>query len=334
MDWFESSGLAPSTVQLYTTRIRKWLAIDPTQTIDTVLLFPDVSIRLLVRHLRLREVNENKSDICTPSNVHNYLASVVAVLRHCPQVAPLVPDPKRYLEVWTQIMDTNSQTIRDRRYKQMPTVKQEQRGGSHLTFQQLSQKTLDTDVPLMDRLLLAFYTMIYPVRADYYATEIVYGDQEPQQPNFIRIKNVPTPLSLTIEHRGCSLTLREFKTSKRYGQIHHEELPDALQTLLYASLLHCPRSYLFERSPGIPYTRNKFSQWASARFQDLFGVALNLTIVRHLFISTLSMELPADELKQIGDLMGHSLPMQKLYKWDMGDQKENDEDEEDVDDCV
>ena len=45
------------------------------------------------------------------------------------------------------------------------------------------------------------------------------------------------------------------------------------------------------------------------------GVELNLTIVRHLFISTISMELPAHELKRIGDLMGHSFAQQKLYKW-------------------
>jgi hypothetical protein len=42
---------------------------------------------------------------------------------------------------------------------------------------------------------------------------------------------------------------------------------------------------------------------------------MTLTLIRHQFISTLSMELPANELEAIGRLMGHSLSVQKLYKW-------------------
>jgi len=45
---------------------------------------------------------------------------------------------------------------------------------------------------------------------------------------------------------------------------------------------------------------------------------MTLTLIRHQFISTLSLDTPATELEKIGRLMGHSLTTQQLYKWKTG----------------
>jgi hypothetical protein len=169
-------------------------------------------------------------------------------------------------------------------------------------------------------LLLSMYTYLYPVRADYFATEIVQQGADPSVPNYLRIHS---------DH--SELVLRDFKTAKAYPPIHYERLPDPLHQLLLASLQSHPRKYLFEKPNGKPYTRNTFSQWASGILRELFGVELTLTIIRHLFLSTLSMDLPVTELERIGKLMGHSLTLQRLYKWHPEhDKKAEEESEEDT----
>jgi hypothetical protein len=199
--------------------------------------------------------------------------------------------------------------MKDRFKQQMPTEIQSKKGGSCLTFDKLIQKRDCGELDMYSHLLLSMYTYIYPVRADYYATEIVYDDAEPNVPNYIRIRGDQS-----------ELMIRDFKTSKLYTSIHYPRLPDTLHQIILQSLQKEPRTYLFQKPNGKPYTRNTFSQWASRTLHALFGVEMTLTLIRHQFISTLSLDTPAVELERIGRLMGHSLSTQQLYKWKGGEE--------------
>lgn len=306
MSFFQDSSLAQSTVDLYDTRLKRWIPLLPVQSIDFLVLHPKQSLKLLITHLKQSEKDTERKR-CTFTNLKNFIAAVVAVLRYSPHVMPTLPKRIDFYQLWLQLLDQANQPMKDRRLKQTPTEQQSQCGGSRLTYQDLLRKRdsmMETDRLSSSFLLLAMYTYLYPVRADYYALQVVRDLEEPSVPNYIRIHS---------DH--IELVLRHFKTSRYYKQIRYEAIPAELEVILRQSLDVCPRQYVFETSRGIPYTRLRFSEWASGTLQKLFGVELNLTMIRHLFISSLSMETPAVELKKISDLMGHSLGEQRLYKW-------------------
>ena len=303
MTFFINTLLSPNTIHRYDTCINKWLLLVPLQSVDFIILFPKQSIALLIRHLLHREQTEQKL-ICTHTNIRHYLAAILAVLRYSPHVAPTIPNRMEYYQLWLKIQDDNSKPMFDRRLQQLPTVKQSEKGGSKLSYSDLIAKRDSGTLDMYSQLLLAMYTYLYPVRADYFATQIIYNNETPTSPNYIRMTDSSAELMLT-----------EFKTAKQFKQIHYPTVPHDLFLLLQQSLKNTPRQYLFVGNNSKPFTRVRYSQWAAELLEKTMGVELNLTIVRHLFISTISMELPAHELKRIGDLMGHSFAQQKLYKW-------------------
>jgi len=303
MNFFQTIHLSQTSIDTYNIRINKWINLVPTKNIQFIIFFPDVSIKLLLRYLKNGEKIESKNNICTPTNIHLYLSAIIAFLKYSENICIYIPDRVDYFNLWTNICEQNSKPIRERRFKQMPTVNQELRGGSKLTFQHLIEKRDSPELSHFQHLLLSMYTYIYPVRADYFSTELIKNDEIPNMPNYIRFKDGYAELMLT-----------DFKTVKRFKHIHYPKLPDKLYAVILKSITEHPRKYLFE-CEGCPYSRNRFSNWASEQLRIIFKVDLNLTMIRHLFISTISMELPAEELQKIGNLMGHSLSIQKLYKW-------------------
>jgi hypothetical protein len=321
MEYFTTPQLSKTTSDMYTTRIQKWLKLVPDESIEFIILFPRLSLQRLILHLKQREAQEKRS-ICTLPNVRNYITSIIAILRYSPHIAPTIPDRIEYHSTWVSLRNQVAQPIYDRQIQERPTEKQEMRGGSKLAFEDLIKKRDSPDLEMIPRLLLAMYTYLYPVRADYYAMEIVTGDKEPSYPNYLR-----------ISQESSELILRDFKTARFFPPIHYPRIPDELHHLITASLQEKPRSFLFESSEGKPYTRTRFSQWASATLCQLFGMELNLTMIRHHFISTLSMDTPLEELQRIGNLMGHSIARQRLYKWREAEEQEEsvseDSDEED-----
>lgn len=320
MEYFTTPQLSKTTSDMYTTRIHKWLKLVPEESIEFIILFPKLSIQRLILHLKQRESHE-KRPICTLPNVRNYITSIIAILRYSSHVAPTIPDRIAYHSTWVSLRNQVAQPIYDRQIQERPTEKQEMRGGSKLSFADLIKKRDHPDLPTSSRLLLAMYTYLYPVRADYYATEIVMGDKDPTYPNYLR-----------ISQESSELVLRDFKTAKFFPPIHYPRIPDELHHMIVTSLQEKPRSFLFESSEGKSYTRTRFSQWASATLCQLFGVELNLTMIRHHFISTLSMDTPLEELQRIGNLMGHSIARQRLYKWREEKQDEVSDEESDEED--
>jgi integrase len=317
MNYFTTPLLCQNTIDLYNTRINKWRDIVPHKSLDYIIMFPDHSLKLLIQHLKRREKIESKTNICTRTNLHAYIIAITAILKYSAQLLSLVSNIPTYHEIWSNLININIKPVQDRRNKQMPTMRQENKGALKVTYNDIITKRDCGELSHYEHLLLSMYTYIYPVRADYFATHIVNDDNVPETPNYIRLKD-----------GSAELVITDFKTSKRYKQIHYPKLPSELYKIIIKSLEEHPRKYLFEFK-GQFYSRNRFSNWAAAKLKKLFGEEINLTIIRHLFISTLSMELSADELEKIGNLMGHSIAIQRLYKWHQTEDDESDIDEDD-----
>jgi len=316
MNYFDGNDqLAPSSIILYNSRLTKWISLMPKEKQDLlhILLYPHESITYLAQ---LDKTNH--------ANLHTYYTAIKAYLYHTKYISILINKNtlQTLHEAWSKILNDNHAHILHRRFQHKPTALQEKKGGTKLTYQDIVTKRDELETGSISKLLLAFYTYLPPVRADYGAVEIVHKEEEATSPNYIRI--------IDEGHAVCILT--EFKTAKRYKKIENQ-LPDTLLQELQASLLKQPRTHLFVNQNNKPFTRNAFTVWTKRILSKLFDTQLTLVIVRHLFLSTLDYnKLTTEELVELGNKMGHSIHTQRDYVWKKDSEDNESEDgEEDTD---
>lgn len=302
MNFFEKAELSDTSKKMYSRSIDKWLSAMPPKLrkIEILLSTPDKSYELLKQSLT--------SD--TPETRHIYLSSVMAIFRHCPDIYKNIPDIEQNKNRWEQLVKSNSQPIIERRMENRPTVMQEQKGGSHLTFNDICQKRLELEKGSIGRLLISMYILIPSVRADYHSTQIVYPGDKINYPNYILIDNT-----------NIKLVIAEYKTSKIYGSIIYDSLPRELCDEIVLSLQKQPRGFLFTNAKGIPYTRDAFSKCTSRLLTKIFNTEMTLTLIRHIYISN-SLDFnktSVKELEKISKKMGHSVLTQSQYRWNNAD---------------
>ncbi len=307
MNYFEGSKLAPSSIKLFNTRINRWIDLMPIKDIQYIIMFPLHALDILQEYLKQRdeiyETIKKKSNNST--NIHLFISSILAVMKHSSHLLPNIPSLHTYYTLWFDICTNNSKQIIKKRYDNVPTDLQITKGALNITYDDIIKKRNDSTITSINKLLLAMYTDIYPVRLDYYDLGIINENEKPFTDNYIIIKK-----------DSIELMLKRFKTSNIYKKIHYPVLPNSLYTLIIESLKENPRKYLFERTNNTPHTENSFCKWANSQLKIMFGIDITLTFIRHLFLNTIDTNTKsASELKMIGDLMGHSILTQKLYKW-------------------
>ena len=314
MNYFEDNEtLAPSSIIQYNARLNKWISLMPKEKQDIlhILLYPHESITYLT-HL----------DNTNNTNLHTYYTAVRSYLHNTKYLTILINSNtlRTLKDTWSKISSDNKAPIVHRMLQQKPTELQQKKGGTKLTFQDIVKKRDELETGSFSKLLLAFYTYLPPVRADYGSVEIVHDEDETTSPNYIRILE---------SHAVCILT--EFKTAKRYKKIENT-LPEPLLLELQSSLLKHPRTHLFVNQQNKPFTRNAFTVWTKRILSKLFDTQLTLVIVRHLFLSTLDYNsLSVEHLVELGNKMGHSIQMQRGYVWKASSDSDDDDDETDPD---
>jgi len=299
MNFFENTALNASSIKLFNTKIHEWIGFMPEfqQSLGNICMFPEFSMKVLNKCIKTN----------TNSNKHIYLMAILSIFRHKREM--LCDSPIENIDIlrekWVKIFYENEQPIIDRRLENKPTDKQNEKGGSKLSFNQIILKRDELPVGSIERLLICMYTMIPPARADYFATQLV-TDDTPTEKNYINITKME-----------CVLT--DFKTAKTYKKIIHV-LPDELITELNASLKRNPRSYLFLNANGEPHTRNSFVLWSRRCLSRIFETDFTLVFFRHAYvtnyISTIDPNTVTDgQIKDISDKLGHSPEMFRAYKW-------------------
>jgi len=306
IQYIKNSSLTDSSEKKHNTFINKWIELTPTNNLLYVILFPAHSLALLESYLKQKDTDSpmEKNKSYSKTNLHSYISAVLAVFKHSPQYVNDIPEMFVYHRIWLGILSDNEKDILIRRWQNKPTQLQEARGGHKLTLHNLVNKRDNNDIDIINRLLLAIYTIIPPVRADYYATHIIKDGEIPETDNYIILKN-----------KYAELVIRKYKTSRKHGEIRHPRLPDELYNLIVKSLEKYPRKYLFEKN-GKPYTPNGFCKWSSTTLEKLFNVEITLTMIRHIYISSLDLsKMTVEEKKNIGKLMGHTIGIQAEYEW-------------------
>lgn len=303
MNFFENTNLNDTSIKLYNSKLNEWISYMPNiyQSLVCIIMYPDIALDALKSHLK----------VDTNTNRHIYIVAVMSFIRHKRSLLNHLSQ-EQYSTVrvkWIDINNQNEAPIIERRLENKPTDKQQAKGGHQLSFSQIITKRNELPAGSSERLLLCMYTMIPPVRADYFATQIVKGNEVPTQKNYIRI--------ITPDSIECVIS--DFKTAKTYKQITHR-FPPELVSEFTLSLEKNPRTYLFINTKGEPHTRNSFVLWTRRCLTRIFETDFTLVFFRHAFVTDfitnrIGSHTTDAEIKEISDKMGHSPEMFRGYKW-------------------
>ena len=309
MDFFENTHLSSTSTKLYNNKLNEWISFMPQfyQSLVCIIMFPDVAMKALHSNLK----------VDTNTNRHIYIVAVMSFIKHKKDsLIHLSHEQYSTIRVkWIDINNENEAPIIERRLENKPTDKQQAKGGHQITFSQIVTKRDELPDGSNEKLLLCMYSMIPPVRADYFATQIVKGDEVPVQKNYIRI--------ITPDNIECVIT--DFKTAKTYKQITHKFPPELISEFTLSLEKH-PRTYLFTNTRGEPHTRNSFVLWTRRCLTRIFETDFTLVFFRHAFVTDfITNKIGPDttdaEIKEISDKMGHSPEMFRGYKWIKGGAK-------------
>jgi hypothetical protein len=301
LNLFQNTHLKPITYEAYNRKLHLWLSLLPEGQQNIVFIYttPNYSIVILRRYLV-----STQSD--TAVTLNSYIKAIMAaqVANHSLFLTISPEKMKSCDERWKELRQSTYAEAFAYRLEAQPSPLQSLHSGVAITFQDLVTKREELSNGSIHKLLLGFYSHIPPVRADYFATQILPFNEIPTSPNYIHHNSERSYLVIT-----------DFKTNKNYKQITHD-LPIQLHSQLVQSLALYPRNYLFVNRFHKPFNRYTFSHWANQQLEMIFNKSLTLTMLRHLFISAIDFNnsTPA-QLEAIGKSMGHRVEQQFLYKW-------------------
>jgi hypothetical protein len=199
---------------------------------------------------------------------------------------------------WKVHQKKNWEPIKERYDENRPSERQKEQ---IMPFEEILQIRETLEKGSIERLLLSLYTVMEPVRADYFATELIREGQDPRTENYIVDQN--------------RLVIKDFKTKGGYEKIENI-LSVEIQEELRESLKKKPRKYLFTREDNTPYPdRNQFSKWACRTVTRALKHPMSLTTLRHLYIGYQMKLKTPKELTQMARKMGHSRETQRMYEW-------------------
>lgn len=281
---FRNKTLSDTSKTQYSIKIEQWISyIDSPKCINHLIYNPVESFKFLEKSDKIKH---------SPSNHHIYISSVVAFIKY-------ILKDESLLKRWKEIEKTNWKPISDHYDENKPTELQKEK---HMTFEEIDRIRKTLNPGSFERLLISFYTLIEPIRADYFATEII-TDKEPTEDNYIVLET-------------SKLIVKDFKTKQKYEKIENT-LPSELLEELKISLEEYPRKYLFVGEDNkTPFTRKLFSNWACRTLSRILKQSMTLTVLRHIYITKkIQDKTPATELINIATKMGHSRDIQRIYEW-------------------
>ena len=151
---------------------------------------------------------------------------------------------------------------------------------------------------LQDSLLIAMYTMIPPVRNDYWN---------------LKVRNFNRKKDNYYLHTG-HIVLNDYKTFKWYGKVKIK-LPAKLDKALKANI--SDSDFLFLTEKGLPYTATNFTKYFQNIMEEAFDKRTNFQQMRNIFLTHLAEKeksMTLEQIKKINQIMGHNLEQSLLYR--------------------
>ena len=258
-------------------------------------------------------IKQQYTEVATQKNV---VTAVLAALRRMPAGKDQSPQA---LAIWLRASKELEAEQQARLKANEPSARQ-QRG--YVNFREVIKVRNALAKGSRQCLLLAFYTMIPPLRCDLNRMALL---QCPASAANISKDDMDTVkennfLCLPADRKKPAiLVLREFKTANSAG-IWRKTLPMNLTRELWTSLqAESPRRWLFTTKSGSPYTAKNFSKWCYVVLVKLFGRPLTLTLLRHSYLNSVDWnKLTIAARENLAADMCHSTENQDTYRWISG----------------
>jgi hypothetical protein len=242
-----------------------------------------------------------KSKHAKMTTFKNTITPILAMVRYC-------PDLKKYeaeVTLWKDALDSSFQKIEEDVMK--GNVSKRMLDG-YIPFGEFAKKRLDLPVGSYQRLLVACYSLVPPLRADWNRVAVYEELPKDPEPNHILIKR-------RVRTTDMILTIGEFKTAKTFGKLT-ETLPRELVKEIQKSLEMNPREWLFINRQGEPFTASGFSKFTLEWFKKIYKKPITIQILRHSFLSAIDWnQLTLEQRQELGATMGHSWQQGQRYVW-------------------
>lgn len=288
-----AEGLSVNTKVLYANRIKilKSMYNNGGREIDYVILNPKKTIKKIYDKYK------------APQTIKNFIATILAIFKYNPlfkQTYPLLYD------YYTAEYEKVNNKINEKYDSNEMSEKQKEQ---HFTFEELLEAVDKMERGTQDYLLMAFYTMMPPLRLD--LNEVRLYRREPKQIDQNRDNY------LVIRQRGSLvLVINNYKTSGTYGK-QEIVLPKMLAKLIKQYFKdRREQNWLFINSNNEPYSDAGFSMYISNVLKKILGKHSTMNMIRHSYINYISgnKTMTTGEKKEIATQMGHSLQMQDQYR--------------------
>lgn len=232
----------------------------------------------------------------------SYISAVLAIFRHN---EGLKQQEQKHYDAWFQAFQEIHTQI-DEKYKRNEPSDRQTLG--FVPFEDIIAKRDTLGEGNYDRLLLALYTYIPPLRADWNRVRIY---MTPNIPAHIKEDNY---MILDEKQKTGKLVLKEFKTASSHNH-YEKDLPSQLVAEILMNLEKDPRDYIFQDRTGTPYRPSSYTKWANRTLQRLFGKPLTISLIRHAYINTLDFNtLTVQEKELIAHDMAHTVGTQDRYR--------------------
>lgn len=284
-------NISDSTRELYVDNLNRLLVLcKPIATSDDILMYilnhPFKAYRLI----RDKYTNWN--------TINNYIIPVITIIKYYPDIVQKIK-PKS-IDDWERINNHSKE-------KHL-ILKLENKNNKNIktTYQDLIDKIDKIDG--REQLLLAIYTLIPPVRADYHKLKIYHTLND----NIADIDIKEN--TLILGNKNAYIVLVDYKTKKAYGK-HIINLPEKLTNIIKKNITET-QSFVFENKYKEPYSRTSFSEYVSKTMSKIFNEKITINTLRHIYI-TYNINLgsnPIDKI-DISKKMLHSTDTQLKYIW-------------------
>lgn len=234
-----------------------------------------------------------------PTSLKAYLVAILAVFKYNEDFA--IKHTKQKL-LWKSKFTDVENRVNERYESNKPSEKQTK---GYVSWDEIIAKRDSLPSGTQEKMLLAMYTYIKPLRADFGTMAVYQTTPQSLEQNYIDLQQ-------------DKLVVRDFKTAKHYDEIVVTPLPKDLTNEINASIKTTPRSWIFCSNAKCdkPFISNRtFAKWARRTLQRLFDKPVTLQLIRHAYINSLDFnKLSIAEKKEIAQNMGHDIATQDRYR--------------------
>lgn len=285
----KASPLAVSTKKNYLSRLNTLKRYMGDKPIMDIVLGGEETVKAIVDHYPSAKTQKG------------FFIVILALFKYVDGLQEDVPK-----DVWRQWATSYGETndrIEEHAMLNQPSERQRE---GYVPWADFKKRVYDLPSKGIDKLLVAMYSLIEPLRGDYNRVRIYKGrlPTKDREDNYLWIKAKGDML----------LRIGEHKTALSYGAIE-TEIPDELARIIKDNLKANPRDWLFTDKNGEPLSDNNFVKLVARRFEKIYGKPLTINLVRHSYINSLDLNtLSIAERQRIARQMGHDWIRQQQYR--------------------